>query len=158
LLSPFKRWFPVLFWMALIFAGSACRLSAEECARIIGPVVRWLLHGPSPDAFATAILCARKGAHVVEYAILSALLCWALAPRPRLRPKAGVVLALALLYAGSDEFHQLFVPTRVGCVADVLIDACGAVLGIAAFHAAAALCRRSSLQAALPAGLRWPPT
>jgi VanZ family protein len=164
-LPEFKRWLPVVFWMALIFAGSACRLSVEDCGRIIGPVVRWLFHGPSPEAFTTAILCARKSAHVVEYAILAALLCRALAPapwplgaRPRLWPKGGVVLALALLYAASDEFHQLFVPTRVGCVADVLIDASGAALGIAGFYAASVLCRRGLRQTAVPAGPRSPAT
>jgi VanZ family protein len=150
--------------MGLIFIGSGRRLSAEDCARIIGPVVRWLLHGASPEAFATAIYCARKGAHLAEYAILAVLLCSALrGPSGTgscfLRwAKPGVVLALVILYAATDEFHQKFVPTRVGCVEDVLIDACGALLGIAGFYAAGVLCRRSSRPKALPASPRWPAT
>lgn len=34
-----------------------------------------------------------------------------------------------LIYAASDEFHQLFVDGRNGNVRDVLIDFCGAILG-----------------------------
>lgn len=34
------------------------------------------------------------------------------------------------VYAASDEFHQLFVEGRNGNVRDVLIDFCGAILGI----------------------------
>ncbi len=39
--------------------------------------------------------------------------------------------AVCLLYAASDEIHQLFVPGRSGEVRDVMIDFSGAVLGIA---------------------------
>jgi VanZ family protein len=34
------------------------------------------------------------------------------------------------MYAVSDEWHQSFVPTRVGTPWDVLIDAAGAALGL----------------------------
>jgi VanZ family protein len=142
--------------MALIFIGSACRLSVQDCARIIGPIVDRFLRSPSPEALTTAVWRARKCAHVVEYAVLAVLLCWALDRLPGTRPrrwsKAGVALAIAVLYGASDEFHQLFVPSRVGSVADVLIDACGAVLGIAGFYATGALWRRNSPRMPPPAG------
>jgi VanZ family protein len=35
-----------------------------------------------------------------------------------------------VLYAVSDEIHQLFVPGRAGQIRDVLIDACGVFVGI----------------------------
>ena len=38
---------------------------------------------------------------------------------------------ICLLYASSDEIHQLFVPGRSGEVRDVMIDFSGAALGIA---------------------------
>lgn len=40
---------------------------------------------------------------------------------------------LAILYACSDEFHQLFVEGRAGLVSDVIVDSVGAVLGLALF-------------------------
>ena len=35
-----------------------------------------------------------------------------------------------MIYAISDEIHQLFVPGRSGQVRDVLIDSAGSLLGI----------------------------
>ena len=40
-----------------------------------------------------------------------------------------VSVCIAVLYASTDELHQLFVPGRSGQVNDVLIDGCGAVIG-----------------------------
>lgn len=37
---------------------------------------------------------------------------------------------LGVLYAASDEFHQLFVPGRSGQLSDVCIDASGVLLGV----------------------------
>ena len=42
------------------------------------------------------------------------------------------ILLFCLLYAASDEFHQLFVSGRSGEIRDVLIDFGGAVFGVAA--------------------------
>ena len=41
-----------------------------------------------------------------------------------------VSIVISVLYAVSDEIHQIFVPSRVGAVADVFIDSLGATLGI----------------------------
>jgi VanZ family protein len=49
-------------------------------------------------------------------------------------PRAGFLLdaTLALLgtaiVAGSDEFHQSFLPNRTGVSSDVLLDCCGAAV------------------------------
>src|SRR5699024_1438351 len=39
-------------------------------------------------------------------------------------------LNVCLIYAITDEFHQLFIPVRSGEIRDVLIDFSGAVFGI----------------------------
>ena len=51
---------------------------------------------------------------------------------PKSRPRAYVTLAagLSLLYAFSDETHQLFVPGREGKLTDVGIDAIGIAIGV----------------------------
>jgi VanZ family protein len=36
------------------------------------------------------------------------------------------------LFAASDEFHQMFVPTRTARVSDVFIDLAGGALGLLA--------------------------
>ena len=46
------------------------------------------------------------------------------------RKRAVIAIVLTALYASTDEFHQLFVPGRSGQVRDVLIDSCGAAIGV----------------------------
>lgn len=76
----------------------------------------------------------RKGAHMTEFAILAILLygwmCrWQIS---RLR-RVCAAAVLAVLYACSDELHQLFVAGRAGRVSDVLVDSAGVALGLALF-------------------------
>ena len=42
----------------------------------------------------------------------------------------GYAWIFCILYAMSDEFHQLFVPGRSGEIRDICIDSLGALLGI----------------------------
>ena len=74
----------------------------------------------------------RKAAHMTEYALLACLLYVWLGrwQRPRLKT-ACIAAVLAMLYACSDEIHQIFVAGRAGMVKDVLIDSAGAVIGLA---------------------------
>lgn len=68
----------------------------------------------------------RKAAHMTEYAVLSILIyIWI--------GKWHAAVAIAALYAASDEVHQLFVPGRAGRFSDVMIDSVGAVIGVLIF-------------------------
>ena len=73
----------------------------------------------------------RKLAHATEYAVFAMLLCgvWLDGRRKR---RISVIFAwgTATVYAMTDEFHQLFVPGRSGQVKDVLLDSCGAAVGV----------------------------
>lgn len=86
----------------------------------------------------------RKTAHASEYACLAISLvitCWQLhawrcdkkAVMPSLGRRVALVgvaaFVIAVLYACSDEIHQLFIDGRAGQVADVLVDASGAAIG-----------------------------
>ena len=128
--------------MWVIFSASSDRLSFQHSSRIIGPVVRWLFPHLSDEAVHAIVLIVRKCAHLTEYAVLALLLWRALhkAPGPDASawrwPEAGLALALVALYAASDEFHQTFVPSRQGCVSDVLLDAAGGALGLVCLWAA----------------------
>ena len=131
-------WLPVLLWMALIFGASSDRHSFTHSSRLIGPFVRWLFPLISDHALYRVIFGVRKVAHLTEYAILGALIWRALRKPARNDPRswewrqARLALALVILYAASDEFHQAFVPTREASVVDVLIDTSGAALGLGA--------------------------
>ena len=66
----------------------------------------------------------RKGAHVTEYAVLTAL-WWRALRGLGLRFPVAAAMAISLGYAATDEFHQTFVDGRTGTPVDVLIDSAG---------------------------------
>ena len=73
----------------------------------------------------------RKAAHITEYALLAALIYTALAVDGLKWKFTGyAAFGISVLFACSDEFHQLFVPGRSGLAADVLIDASGILIAV----------------------------
>jgi VanZ family protein len=133
------KWLPAIAWMLIIFlfssqpgggSGALSRLIMEYLAQIGIDFQAWFGEH--------AVWVIRKIAHFSIYFILFSLLQWPLRTiRPW--PKAGwLALFGTFLYACSDEFHQLFVPGRVGDLLDVLIDSSG---GLAAFLLLAAYYR-----------------
>lgn len=73
----------------------------------------------------------RKNAHFFIYFILGVLVKYALNSSGSTGFKAvGISLLICVGYAFSDEIHQLVVPGRGGQLSDVVIDSCGAGLGI----------------------------
>lgn len=133
-----------VIWMCVIFSFSA-QTQEESGAvsegfsyRVINTTGR-ILHLNIDDARIREIANAidhfvRKGAHMTEYAILAILLyIWLGRWQMQHIKTACLAAVLAVVYACSDEFHQLFVPGRAGRVSDVLIDSAGAVLGLALF-------------------------
>ncbi len=72
----------------------------------------------------------RKCAHVTEYILLSAsvYLMFILWTNDRILLYFGTV-AFSIIYAASDEIHQLFVRGRSGSFSDVCVDAIGVTIG-----------------------------
>lgn len=79
----------------------------------------------------------RKGAHITEYAVFTALLLRAFG-RTWMQMKEStrifLVAIAAFLYAVSDEIHQAFVPRRGPSVHDVIVDVIGILLCVIAFR------------------------
>jgi VanZ family protein len=137
LMKSFLRyWLPVLVWMAVIFSASADSESVEHTSRFLEPFLRWLKPDISAEAIDTVRTLIRKCAHVTEFAVLAALLWRALRSRCPAGEwswkTAGLAFVIAVIYAATDEFHQLFVETRTGSAVDVLIDSFGAALALGA--------------------------
>ncbi len=104
-LATLLLWVPPLALMAVIFALSA-----------------------QPDlssGLGTLDTILRKLAHMAEYGLLVFL--WWRPLHELLSPRAAIAAAVAigLVYAGTDEYHQNFVEGRHGTPVDVLIDAVG---------------------------------
>lgn len=139
-----KSWVRMLLWtslaglLAAIFLFSAQpKAESDELTEVVAMPLAELIASwrTGPDGYTVQQLyhivgtIARKLAHFLEYAFLGLLLRllamsygW---NEYRLPVIAGV------LYAVSDEIHQLFVPGRTGLITDVLIDAAGVCCGVA---------------------------
>jgi VanZ family protein len=131
-----KFWLPVLVWMAMVFTASSDSRSYQHSSYLLEPLLRWLFPHISPVTIAVVHHLFRKTCHLTEYAILGWLFWRAIRrpvrndPRPWNWGEAGLSLAVVFAYAASDEFHQIFVPTRTPLVSDVLIDTCGGAAGL----------------------------
>jgi len=105
--------FLMVVWMAVIFFFSM--LSGK------------LIAGDPPVWY----FIERKGAHVVEYALLT-LLAYRyfrlLFPREAIKKVLWLATGFSLMYATTDELHQFFVPNRGAKITDVLIDGGGILL------------------------------
>lgn len=122
--------------MALIFWASSDRRSFEHSSTIIRPIVHWLFPRLPEPQIHEVILAARKLAHFTEYALLAILLWRALRSSEgektqRWRWSISLwTLFFVVLYAATDEFHQLFVPSRQASVLDVLLDSIGGIFAL----------------------------
>lgn len=124
-----RRWLPLLLWMAFIFIVSADPNPYNSVNADLGREV-------SPKAqnaqqvmpvFSNDVL--GEISHLAEYIVLGFLAVWAVAPGRSPRAIAGLALGICLLYAFSDEIHQIFVPGRAFQLADLALDAAGNAVG-----------------------------
>lgn len=127
------RYAPLVAWMAFIFFASTGEFSAANTSRIIGPLLRWLFPGISEEQLAHAHFLIRKAAHFTEYAVLAWLAARAFATSSNQslhRRWFFIALALVVIYALSDEYHQSFVQSRTASIYDSLIDMSGGLFAL----------------------------
>jgi VanZ family protein len=128
-----SRYLPLIAWMVFISFASTGSFSAGNTSRIIGPFVLWLFPDTSQETLLVIHGVTRKLAHFVEYALLGILAARAFrgSPRRDLRERWFLVsLALVVVYALLDEYHQAFVPSRTGTIYDSLIDIAGGLTAL----------------------------
>ncbi|NLP51886.1 VanZ family protein [Bacillus sp. RO1] len=128
-------WTLVVSWMALIFFLSAQH--AEQSADLSGGItelVNEVVEQVAPEAefhIDEISFFVRKNAHFFAYMLLAVLTLNAVRRSGgRGWLSMGVAFVITVLYAISDEVHQLFVPGRSGQMSDVLLDSIGALVGI----------------------------
>lgn len=117
-------WIPVAFMCVVIFLFSRDRMSEAHSQYLLSTLLS-LFHADTPRNLAECAYPFRKLAHIIVYGLLALITYRALrGGRP-----AGFYPAFAfrsvvfcLLYAASDEFHQIFVPGRGPAVHDALLD------------------------------------
>ncbi len=134
-LTLFLSWTAMLLWLVLIFSLSAQpatqsnNLSTGVTVIVVETIERIV---PSVDfdikSFNNLI---RKSAHFFAYLLLGVLVMNAFR-KSGFTISWGLLLTLlvCVLFAVSDELHQLFVSGRGPRVMDVIIDSTGAIVGI----------------------------
>ena len=128
--------------MIFCFSMENAETSDKRSGFIAMPVIR-LLHpdydqldeAARDEIYAGVSLVVRKCAHFTEYMVLGFLLRLCLESWFGHRMRKYRILALigfgaGTAYACTDEAHQLGVEGRYGEWRDVLVDACGVLLGV----------------------------
>ena len=127
------------------FSASVGEESASFSLKITKAVLNIFNPGwvnmPNADEFLDTIhIVFRKIGHFSEYAAFGFSLCFMIHSIDAFSAKESsnaycftAASVLGVLYAFSDEIHQLYVPGRAGMLTDVLIDSCGVIFGVSIF-------------------------
>ncbi|QOY37182.1 VanZ family protein [Anaerobacillus isosaccharinicus] len=134
-INKYFSWSLVLVWMILIFYLShQPGTQSSELSSNFVYVVRTLIETFFPTIsfdLENLSFLIRKGAHFFAYFVLGILVTCSYRSSGVVGYKIVVFsLVVCILYAISDEIHQLFVPGRSGEVRDVLIDSIGSACGV----------------------------
>src|SRR5258708_29651398 len=117
-------WLPPILWTAVILSASTDAFSSANTGGVLERIAVWLLGHPlAPPKLDALNFIVRKGAHLTEYGILSALTFRAVrGPRPSWHLRSAIVaVLLAASVASIDEIHQTFTLLRTGTWHDVVL-------------------------------------
>ncbi len=117
----------MLLWMLLIFTMSS--FDATESANQSNFIVNIITNIFKIENIEVLSFIIRKLAHFTEYLILGVLVI-NMFTKNNLSKTYLLSIILCVIYATSDEIHQLFIPGRVCQIKDILIDSVGSITGI----------------------------
>ncbi len=128
-------WILIILWMIIIFLFSS--QNSEDSSRLSRGFLRnfilWFLpENINEDTVDFLEHILRKCTHMAEYAVLGVLISIQLRLYHAFEAewkKIWSAVFLVMLYAATDEFHQLFVGGRSGQISDIFIDTCGGMAG-----------------------------
>ena len=128
----------IVIWMAFIFSMSS--QNSEVSSNTSGETIKVVLSvipkfTDQPEEVQEKVVedlqfITRKSAHFIAYMILGILAILLFLQYENINKKPQLAFLLCVVYAISDEVHQLFVPGRSGQVSDVIIDSSGSFVGI----------------------------
>lgn len=128
----------LLLWMTVIFmfSSSGSAKSNDTSGKVISSAIsvkdKVTSKETKPEAKKKIVkklnYSVRKSAHVFEYFVLG-VLALNVFDAFNVKRKVFFAIILCVLYASSDEFHQLFTG-RTASVTDVLLDSVASIVGI----------------------------
>ena len=122
----------VVIWMIVIFIFSNYNgeVSTMQSEGLLDKILMLIHYTGDVDILRYLI---RKCAHITEYLILG-ILVYNACKYNSIKDIIKLSIIICILYACSDEIHQLFVNDRSGQIYDVLIDSVGSSLGVFLMH------------------------
>ena len=115
----------VILWMIFIFVMSSFDASSSSNqSNFIIDIITSIINIKVTGLLSLII---RKLAHFIEYFILGILVINFIT---RYDKKIIIAILLCIIYATSDEIHQIFVPGRSCQITDIMIDSLGSIMGI----------------------------
>ena len=127
--------------MGVIFylSSQSAEVSSETSGSLIEALLKFFYPGfdglsafRKEELISSLQFAARKSAHCSIYGVLGVFSFLTFVSYRRIAYSARIFISLAvcLIWAVSDEIHQLFVPGRSCEARDVLIDFCGSLLAV----------------------------
>lgn len=132
-------WIPVICIAVFIFGfssqdGEQSGSLSREVSEIVVDIIDVFMDVPDGEYeiwVDNVQFPVRKAAHMTEYAVLFIFTYIAfMVDGLTNRKLVTAALILVVIFASSDEIHQLYVPDRNGCFTDVLVDTAGAFIGL----------------------------
>lgn len=117
----------VLIWASLIFIMSS--FDATDSSNQSNFIVNIISNILNIENARLLSLIIRKLAHFTEYLILGFLTINML-NKNDISKKYLLSILICIIYATSDEIHQIFVPGRAYQIRDILIDSMGSITGV----------------------------
>ena len=134
------KWFKIILlilWMGLIFSfsnqtgTSSSSLSTKVLTRIAVTIDKDMTDEEIDEFVDKYSFIIRKVAHLTIYFILGILAYINLREYMKMTPALVIYsIIFCLVYASTDEIHQLLVNGRSGNIYDVILDTCGSTLAI----------------------------
>lgn len=118
-------WTAIAFCMGLIFYMSS--QGAEESQAVSDSLLQKIIGLSGVDISGEFL---RKCAHFFEFAVLGLLLCNGIYATFNHRLTSVFAFGGSVIYAISDEIHQIFSEGRACQITDIFIDSAGALAGV----------------------------
>ena len=127
----------VILWMIFIFVMSSFdATSSSNQSNFIVDIITSIINIKDTGLLSLII---RKLAHFIEYFILGILVINFIT---RYDKKIIIAILLCIIYATSDEIHQIFVPGRSCQIIDIMIDSLGSIMGIYLYKLITKKCKK----------------
>lgn len=124
-------WMLLVIWMIFIFIMSS--FNGNISSNQSGSIADLIYNLFNISDTEKVSLIVRKCAHVSEFFILGILVI-NLISKYNVKYSYLISFIVCVLYASSDEFHQLIVPGRSGQVTDIFIDMIGTIFSLLAMY------------------------